>query len=200
MRTAALALVCAASLAVAGQFRIGTRFVLDMDSQVQEINDSSGHVIGRLVDDDMYYGLGFTAQYDPLRWLSIRATVAEVRFLKQGGEALILFPTLGGDVVVAPPVRWRLTPTVRIGGTWADYAGIKDTLDGRMAFPTSYNLRAGFGVRFHLNDRIDLEADTDIWEHEANIEIAPYMLSESGYTAIGLGQAHLGATFRIPSL
>ena len=197
MKALALALLCAATLASAGQFRLGTRFVLDLDSQVFELTDSTGQVVARLVTDDMYYGLGFTAEYAPLSWLSVRATLAETRLLMQGGFALALFPTLGGDVILEPPVKWRVTPKVRLGGTWTGYVGIRDTLDGRKWYPKDYSLRLGFGVRYRLTDHINIEADTDIWEEETYFTLEPNTRGPWLFGAIGIGQAHLGVTWAV---
>jgi hypothetical protein len=199
MKTFALALACAATLASAGEFRVGTRFVLDLDSQMFELTDSTGQVVARLVTDDMYYGLGLTAEYAPVRWLSFRAALAETRLLMQGGFAVALFPTLGGDVIVQVPEKWRVLPHVRFGGTWAGYAGIRDTLDGRMWYPSDYKLRFGFGVRYRLNDRINLVADTDIWGQETRFMLQPYTRGPWMFSAIGIDEAHLGATFLVPS-
>jgi len=171
--------------------------VLDLDSSTEELTDSSGQVVARLVTDDAYYGLGFTTEYAPLKWLSVRATIAEARLLMQGGFALALFPMLGGDVILQPPVKWHVVPTARFGGTWTGYAGIRDTLDGRKWYPSDYSLRMGIGVRYRLNDRVNIEADTDIWEQETRFTLEPNTFGPWIYGAIGLGQAHLGVTWAV---
>jgi hypothetical protein len=199
MKTFALALLCAATLAFAGQFRVGTRFVLDLSSSGTNLPDTNSQYVGNLTYDDMYYGLGFTAEYAPLSWLSVRASLAEARLLMQGGFALALFPTLGGDVIIEPPVKWRVVPHVRFGGTWTGYVGINDTHDTRSAFPTDYSLRFGFGARYRLTDRINLEADTNIWGEETEYVAGGGIVGQGKVGWIGLGQAHLGVTFLVPS-
>jgi hypothetical protein len=199
MKTLALALLCAATLASAGEFRLGTRFVLDLSSSGINLPDTNSQYVGNLTYDDMYYGLGFTAEYAPLSWLSVRATVAEARLLMQGGFALALLPTLGGDVIIEPPVKWRVVPHVRFGGTWTGYVGIRDTLDARRYSSTDYSLRLGFGVRYRLNDRINIEADTDIWGEKTEYAAALGMVGQGKTSWVGIDQAHLGVTFLVPS-
>lgn len=197
MRTLALALLCAATLASAGEFHLGTRFVLDLSSFEIDSHDGTGSLIGKTVLDDAYYGLGFTAEYAPLKWLAVRATIAETRLLMQGGFALALFPALGGDIIIEPPVRWRVVPHARFGGTWSGYAGIKDGYDTRSVFPTDYTLRLGFGARYRLTDRINLEADTDIWGESARYTASDGLFGQWVESWFGIGQAHLGVTWAV---
>ena len=197
MKTLALALLCAATLASAGEFRLGTRFVLDLSSSGTSLPDSNSQYVGNLTYDDMYCGLGLTAEYAPFSWLSVRATVAEARLLMQGGFALALLPMLGGDIIIEPPVKWRVVPHVRFGATWTGYVGINDMHDARSVFPTDYSLRFGFGARYRLTDRINLEADTDIWGEETEYTAAGVIVGQGKVGWIGIGQAHLGVTWAV---
>jgi hypothetical protein len=104
---------------------------------------------------------------------------------------------LGGDVIFEPPVKWRVVPHIQFGGTWTGYIGIKDTHDARSVFPTNYSLRFGFGARYRLTDRVNLEADTDIWEEKTEYAVGAGLIGQGKTSGVGIGQAHLGVTWAV---
>jgi hypothetical protein len=189
-----LVALLAASVAVATpSLRLGARVSTSGDLTNVVWTDSLGEAL-RVTYADPYWGPGIEATYGALAWLSARLELVELQFFREGGGALALLPQAGLDVLVEPPLRWRLLPYLWGGMSWTGHWGSQGTPDPRFLGQPFYELRAGLGVRYGLTGRVSLFGETQILRDLSVPSYSPIRGSPQGYrfTGVGLLRAGLG--------
>uniref|UniRef100_A0A7C4CAQ0 Outer membrane protein beta-barrel domain-containing protein n=1 Tax=candidate division WOR-3 bacterium TaxID=2052148 RepID=A0A7C4CAQ0_UNCW3 len=185
-----IALSLAAAALAAPTMRLGGRLSGSADHIYASTYDSLGEVL-RTTYKDPYLGPGLEAVYGPVGWLYGRIDLAELQFFRAGGGALVLFPHAGLDVLVEPPVRWRLLPYLWGGMRYAGYWGSQGTPDPRFnelyVLTPLYELRAGLGLRYRLSSRLYLFAETQVLSDFTVFSYLPFRDAPRGYQFTGIG-------------
>lgn len=187
VRTAGVCLVLT-GIALAGPaFRIGTK----LTTHLGESYSSSGDTTMRVVYDKYSVGPAVEASYGPvLGLLTGRLDLAQVDVFTSGGAAFRLFPMLGLDVMAEPPMRWRVKPYAWVGVRTTGYTQPPFTGVYEVYHDSETHWRGGLGVKFSLNHRTDLFAETQWYSRDTYWEGAMF-------EAIGLVHAEIGARFAL---
>ena|GEM_PF-841809 len=168
-------------------FRIGTK----LTTHLGESWSSSGDTTVRVVYDKYSVGPAVEASYGPvLGVLTGRLDLGQVDFFMSGGGAFRLFPMLGLDVMAEPPTQWRVNPYAWVGVRTTGYKQAPFTGVYEVYHDSETHWRGGLGVKFSLNHRTDLFAETQWYERDTYWEGA-------SFEAIGLVNAELGARFAL---
>lgn len=194
---ASLALLAGTLASATPTMRLGARFTIAGDIVSNSWYDSLGETVV-ITTKDRYRGVGLEAVYGPVGWFYGRMDLAELRFFNAGGGALAVFPSVGLDVLAEPPFRWRLMPYVWGGMRWTGYWGSQGTPDPRFYGMPDYELRAGLGLRYALNRRLHVFAETKVLGDFTWLTYAPFRDYPSGYsrlTTVGFLPASLGVRY-----
>lgn len=186
-RTAGVCLILA-GIALAGPtFRIGAKLTTNLG----ESYSSSGDTTMRVVYDKYSVGPAVEASYGPV-WgvLTGKLDLAQIDVFTSGGAAFRLFPMLGLDVMAEPPTHWRVKPYAWVGVRTTGYMQPRFTGVYEVYHDSETHWRGGLGVKFSLNHRTDLFAETQWYERDTYWQGA-------SFEAIGLVNAELGARFAL---
>jgi hypothetical protein len=159
-----------------------------------------------------YRAVGVEVEYGPLWVFRGRMDIAELQFFDHetgdpsalGGRAFSIFPTLGADIFIEPPVRWRALPYVWGGCQVTAYGGRPDIPDPRFIYGPEVHIRAGIGVRYSLTRRFDAFGEIQGYAHDTFRNLMPDDLMSAGgqgfYGSIGLCRAQLGVRMAVGKL
>jgi len=197
-KTAGVCLILA-GLALAGPtFRIGTKANWHGAEAYSESFDSTGMPIERVVYERFSVGPAVEASYGPV-WgvFTGRLDLAQLSIFTSspGGAGLGLFPMLGLDVMAEPGTQWRVKPYAWMGMRTAGY-----TLSSSRSWThpaASTELRGGLGLKFRLNSRTDLFAETQTYQRYNDWEGVDGSWGEPIMEAVGLVNAEIGARFAL---
>ena len=204
-RTAGVCLFLA-SIALAGpSFRIGTKLTWHNDA------GSSGFGYDQFMEPavvvsygEEFIGPTVEATYGPvLGVLSGRLDLAQASVFVDGGAAFRLFPMLGLDLMVEPPVKWRVKPYVWAGVRTTGYAWMPTPRISTLQRDSETHWRGGLGGKVRLTRRIDLFAETQWYAHDSyweGVQVYPdgsFTAGTSMTEVIGLVSAEIGARFAL---
>jgi hypothetical protein len=202
-----IALIAVASIVLVAQaeplgLRIGPRLTYSSNTSVESYlfpGDTLGLHSENLITDRRYISAGLEAEYGPFLAFRVRAEIAQVRAYTTGGVDVTLFP-LGGDIIVEPPVGWRVLPYVYFGGELVPLSFGNSSLGDSNTFVASpgHHLRAGIGGRVALTPRIDAFAEVQAYSDDLlPTEPAPEIggTFQTGYGGVGFMKVHAGARF-----
>ena len=203
-KTAGVCLVLA-GIALAGpQFRIGTKLTWYDGEESSTWHDSTGAPVVKVSYDKAFVGPTVEAVFGPA-WnvLSGRIDLFQVSVMTSG-EAMIvgrLLPMLGLELLVEPPVGWRVKPYVWMGARTSGYT--EDPIFPIHQYDSQTHLRGGLGGKYRLTRRIDLFAETQLYSRDSwwdGVRVLPdgsftgrWMESE----VVGLVSAEIGARFAL---
>jgi len=203
-KTAGVYLVLA-GIALAGpSFRIGTKVTWHGGESYSELYDSSGTPDARVVYERFSAGPAVEASYGPV-WgiLTGKIDLAQLSFSTsgRGGTGFSLFPMVGIDLLAEPPTQWRVKPYAWVGVQTAGYTQSSSVYEFHPdAMP---QWRGGLGVKYRLNDRIDLFAETQLyardnwWDGVVYLDDGSWMVGSSMTEVVGLVNASIGARFAL---
>jgi hypothetical protein len=163
-KTAGVCLVLA-GIALAGpSFRVGTKVTWHGAEAYSESFDTTGAPISRIVYERFSVGPAVEASYGPV-WgvFTGRVDLAQLSIFTSSpsGAGLNLFPLLGLDVMAEPGTQWRVKPYAWMG---VRAAGYRQSPSVHEILPTAATeLREGLGLKFRLNSRTDLFAETQMY-------------------------------------
>lgn len=159
-----------------------------------------------------YRAVGIEAEYGPLWWFRGRLNLAEMQFFDHipsdpsaiGGHAFVIFPTLGADLSIEPPFRWRVLPYVWGGCQLTAYGGATEIPDPRFLFGPEVHVRLGLGVRYSITRRADAFAEVQGYSHDTFRNLLPDSLGAAGgqgyYGGVGLRRIQLGVRIAVGKL
>ncbi len=159
-----------------------------------------------------YRAVGLEAEYGPVWIFRGRLDLAEMQFFHHtrgdpaalGGRAFVMFPTLGADIFIEPPFRWRVLPYIWGGCQVTAYGGRPDIPDPRFLFGPEVHIRVGTGVRYALTRRVDAFGEIQWFAHDTYRNLLPDTLLLAGgqgfFGSIGLCRVQLGARMAIGRL
>jgi hypothetical protein len=149
--------------------------------------------IERVVYERFSVGPAVEASYGPV-WgvFTGRLDLAQLSIFTSspGGAGLGLFPMLGLDVMAEPATQWRVKPYAWMGMRTAGY-----TLSSSRSWThpaASTELRGGLGLKFRLNSRTDLFAETQTYQRYDD-----WPAGETTFEGAGLVNAEIGARFAL---
>jgi hypothetical protein len=204
--TAGVCLVLAGVALAGPSFRIGTKLTWRSDASSFGIEyDQFGEQVVMVNYDDEFVGATVEAVYGPV-WniLSGRIDLYQIRVHPDDAQfEFFLFPMLGLDVMVEPPVDWRVKPYVWVGARPTVYT--ESFASSPIGFQSGLGTHwvGGFGATFTLTKRIDLFAEAqlysnDIWRDGVGILHEGSLTGRlSGTEVSGLVGAEIGARFAL---
>ncbi|MBN2464892.1 hypothetical protein JXD38_04635 [candidate division WOR-3 bacterium] len=192
-KTAGVCLVLA-GIALAGpSFRIGTKLTWHGAEAYSESLDTTGAPISRTVYERFSVGPAIEASYGPV-WgvFTGRVDLAQLSIFTSspGGAGFSMFPMLGLDVMAEPPTQWRVKPYAWVGVRTTGYTQPPFTGVQEVYHDSETHWRGGLGVKYSLNHRTDLFAETQWYSRDTYWEGAMF-------EAIGLVSAEIGARFAL---
>ena len=189
--------VASADCVMAPTLRIGAKLTRSLESQSVTWNDSLGEVV-RITYRDPYTGASCEVVYGPLSLFSLRMDLAAYEFFDAGGSALAVLESPCLDVLVEPPVRWRVAPYVWAGFRMIRWWGSQGTPDPRFNGEVDHEFHAGIGVRYRLSRRVELFGESRWLTDYTWLTYAPFRDYPSGYgttTVVGLCRAEVGVRY-----
>jgi hypothetical protein len=197
-RTAGVCLVLASLALAEPSFRIGTKAVWHGAEAYSESFDNAGTSIERVVYERFSVGPAVEASYGPV-WgvFTGRLDLAQLSIFTSspGGAGFSLFPMLGLDVMAEPGTQWRVKPYAWMGVRKAGYTLSSSVSETHPAASTE--LRGGLGLKFRLNSRTDLFAETQMYQRYNDWEGIDGSWGEPIMEAVGLVNAEIGARFAL---
>ncbi|MGC9111801.1 MAG: hypothetical protein ACP5JB_08100 [candidate division WOR-3 bacterium] len=159
-----------------------------------------------------YRGFGIEGEYGPVWLFRCRLSIAEMQFFHRakgqndptsiGGFAVALFPSLGADISLEPPFRWRLLPYVWGGLNATVYGGKPELHDFRFLFGPEIHARAGIGVRYQLTRTVDISTETQWYAHNTYRKLEPGNIEDAGgqyiVQSIALNRIQIGIRVKPP--
>jgi hypothetical protein len=164
-----LSVVCVLSSTVAfarPALRVGLGVTTELAGDGLVYLDSAGIEFGRVTFRDPWVGPAIELEYGPVWAFRFRTELAHLRFMYAGGCGLLLFPDVGMDVLVEPPLAWRVKPYLWVGGRWFGYWGDQGYFDPRFVSPDVYSVSAGLGGRFAFTNRLEVFVEAELWRDE----------------------------------
>ena len=196
--TAGVCLVLAGVALAQPTFRIGPKVTWHGGESYMDVLDSTGRTIARVIYERFSVGPAVEASYGPvLGILTGRLDLAQVSISTSGigGAGFSLFPMVGLDVLAEPPTQWRVKPYVWVGLRTAGYTQSPSIYEFHPDAETDW--RGGLGVKVRLNSRIDLFAETQMYQRYNDWEGIDGSWDEPIMEAVGLVNAGIGARFAL---
>lgn len=207
MNAAKAAVVCLAlaGIALAGpSFRIGTKLTWRNGTVSSGWFGTPENPLFQINFMEPSVGPTIEAVYGPA-WnvLSGRIDLVQASAFTAGGVAFRFFPMLGLDMLVEPPVNWRVKPYVWAGVRTTAYAWMPKT-DYEVFRPESEtHWRGGLGAKYRLSRRVDLFAEMQWyafdqwWMGFTEFEDGTVIGAGTQYEGVGLAGAELGVRFAL---
>jgi len=200
-KTAGVCLVLAGVALAQPTFRIGPNVTWHGGESYMDVLDSTGRTIARVIYERFSVGPAVEASYGPVFGvLTGKLDLAQVSFAS-GGTGFSLFPMLGLDLMAEPPTQWRVKPYVWVGVRTAGYTQSSSVYEFHPDAETHW--RGGLGVKYRLTSRIDLFAETQMyerdnyWEGAQTFPDGSWVVGTSMTEVIGLVNAGIGARFAL---
>lgn len=197
-KTAGVCLVLAGLALAEPRFRIGTKVTWHGAEAYSESFDIAGAPISKVVYERFSVGPAVEASYGPV-WgvFTGRVDLAQLSIFtsRPSGAGFSLFPMLGLDVMAEPGTQWRVKPYAWMGVRTAAYMQSSPAHELRPDATTE--LREGLGLKFRLNSRTDLFAETQMYQRYNDWEGIDGSWGEPIMEAVGLVNAELGARFAL---
>ena len=197
MNAARTAIVCLvlAGIALAGpSFRIGTKVTWHGAEAYSESFDTTGAPISKVVYERFSVGPAVEASYGPV-WgvFTGRVDLAQLSIFTSspGGAGFSMFPMLGLDLMAEPGTRWRVKPYAWMGVRTAGYT-LSSSLH-EIHREAATELREGLGLKFRLNPRTDLFAETQMYQRYNDWGGIDGSWGEPTMETVGLVNAEIGA-------
>ncbi|MEO0071114.1 MAG: hypothetical protein ABIK39_03395 [candidate division WOR-3 bacterium] len=205
-KNAALICLVGTGLAVAGPaMRIGTKATWRPDYGFSGYYDTTGKEVARVSYGAPFVGATIEACYGPVYWFSGRLDLAQFQIFTNGVTAFKLFPMLGLDILVEPPLNWRLKPYLWGGARITSYSDVfVDNNPPTFPRDSEMHYRAGIGMNFKLTPRLELFGETQFfaddtwWEGVTVFPDGFWFGSWSGIQGLGFCGAELGVRLLIP--
>jgi len=161
----AIALAACFGLTSAQQLgpHIGAGFVW-YPSLLADMPDSVGGLKPSYALEDMFTGASITAEYWPYQMIGARVTLVQIQFFAEGGSALALLPRAGVDLLVAPPVDWRVRPLVAAGLSTTWYRGGVNRGDARFLFDPDVHFWIGPGLSIRVTRRLAVCVEAGVYD------------------------------------
>ena len=203
-KTAGVCLVLAGIALAEPAFRIGTKLTWHGGESWSELYDTAGAPIARVVYERFSVGPAVEASYGPvLGILTGKIDLAQLSFSTTGrdGTGFSLFPMVGMDLMAEPPTQWRVKPYAWVGIQTAGYTQSSSVYEFHPDAMTQW--RGGLGVKYRLTSRIDLFAETQMYERDSYWDGAQtfpdgsWVVGTSMVEVIGLVNAGIGARFAL---
>jgi len=160
-------LTACSGLTFGGQpgLHIGAGFVW-YPSQLVDAPDTSGMWRASYALEDMYTGASVTAEYWPYRVVGARVTLAQLQFFREGGSAFALMPRAGLDLLLEPPVGWRVRPLVATGLSCTWYRGGINRGDVRFLLDPDLHFWVGPGLSVRIIRRLEARAEIGVYDFD----------------------------------
>ncbi len=197
-KTAGICLALAGFALAEPSFRIGTKVAWHGAEASSESYDTAGELIERVVYERFSVGPAVEASYGPV-WgvFTGRLDLAQLSIFTSspGGAGFSMFPMLGLDLMAEPGTRWRVKPYAWIGVRTAGYTLSSSVHEIHRDAATE--MREGLGLKFRLNSRTDLFAETQMYQRYNDWEGIDGSWGEPIMEAVGLVNAEIGARFAL---
>ena len=197
-RTAGVCLVLAGIALAEPRFRIGTKVTWHGAEAYSESFDTTGAPISKVVYERFSVGPAVEASYGPV-WgvFTGRVDLAQLSIFTSspGGTGFSMFPMLGLDLMAEPGTQWRVKPYAWMGVRTAGYTLSSSVHDIHRNAATE--LREGLGLKFRLNSRTDLFAETQMYQRYNDWGGIDGSWGEPTMEAVGLVNAEIGARFAL---
>lgn len=197
-KTAGICLALAGIALAEPRFRIGTKVTWHGAEAYSESFDNTGTSIERVVYERFSVGPAVEASYGPV-WgvFTGRLDLAQLSIFTSspGGAGFSVFPMLGLDLMAEPGTRWRVKPYAWIGMRTAGYT--LSSSGHEIHRDAATELREGLGLKFRLNSRTDLFAETQMYQRYNDWEVVDGSWGEPIMEAVGLVNAEIGARFAL---
>jgi hypothetical protein len=154
--------------------------------------------------DAAFVGATVEGLYGPV-WsvFSGRIDLYQVSVSANSGPRVALLPMFGLDVVVEPPVDWRVKPYVWGGARTASHIQSYNLPPPGSPHASETHWCGGLGATFRLTKRIDLFAETQLYSNNLwrggtqALQTGAWKASWNGSVAEGLVAAEIGARFAL---
>jgi len=182
--------------------RVGTKATWHNGFMTSTYLDTAGKPVAQVSYGEPFVGATIEACYGPIAWFSGRLDLAQLSFFTTGGVAFKMFPMLGLDILAEPPFSWRIKPYIWAGTRLLSYGGLPETQPPKYQHDSEVHYRAGLGLKFRLNPKIEIFAETqllayDLWWDGVIIFDDFGGASYSGLETCTLNSAEIGARFMI---
>jgi hypothetical protein len=205
VRTAAVCLALT-GIALAGpSFRIGTKLTWRGDAGSSGLaNDQRLGQVTMVNYDAAFVGTTVEGVYGPV-WnvFSGRIDLCQVSVNSDATLMVELLPMFGLDVMIEPPMGWRVKPYVWGGARSPSYVKSTDAPPPGLLIASATHWCGGLGARFRLTRRIDLFAETQLYSNNLwrngnpSLQTGAWKSSWNGSMVGGLVGAEIGARFAL---
>ncbi|MEO0069352.1 MAG: hypothetical protein ABIK18_00975 [candidate division WOR-3 bacterium] len=182
--------------------RVGTKLTYHSGYGTGTYSDTTGKPVAQVSYGEPFVGPTVEACYGPIGWFSGRVDLMQLAFFTTGGAAFKIFPMLGLDILAEPPLSWRLKPYIWAGMRLVSYGGLPETEPPTYHHDSEVHYRAGLGLKFLLNPKVEIFAETQLFSHDlwwdGVIVLAGLRNGHfAGLETCGFNSAELGARFLI---
>lgn len=187
--------VAACGNAAAGSFRVGCQGVLNLESGGITWYDSTRTELVTLIFNEPFVGLRLTAEYWPCSVLRARVAVAELQVPFAGGFGYSVFPALGAEIAVAPPLRSRVKPYIWGGGSISSWSGPSGSYN-RARLGDGHSLRSGIGVDCLVVARLSVAAEVQLWGRSRYTIVDPLLgVTTETVEGVAIHEVRLGVSY-----
>jgi len=180
-------------------FELGTKLTYNFTDQKSFYTDT---ITGQTIQEvyaEPYYGTSVEFLMSFVNRLYFRTDLLEFRIFERGGQAIYSFPFLDSDVLYELPVGSKFSPYLFGGVGFQLFFGKQEAFDARFAFGKTYNIRAGFGMRYELNPKTKLFAEcllyTDNYTLDETLDL--FIVEVERTSSVGINKINFGARFRL---
>ncbi len=148
-----------------------------------------------------YFGVSGELLINPLKNLSLRLELAQLRFYTRhqlgGGQSLHLFNNLDADVIYVLPVGKKVSPLIYGGVNLEKY--YNKPLEDWRAFGADYDIRLGPGVLWRAKKNIDVFGEVELlkWAQMHRHAIYTDAPEAFGYFLFGFPKVSVGVRYTL---
>lgn len=183
------------SATAAASFKVGAQVVTNLESGGVTWYDSTGAELVTLVLKEPFVGLRLTAEYWPCAVLRVRASVAEIQVPFAGGFGYSVFPALGAELAVAPPLRSRVKPYIWGGVSISSWSG-PSGFSNRARSGDGHSLRSGIGVDCSVVARLSVATEVQLWGSSRYTTVDPLLgVTTETVEGVAIHEVRLGVSY-----
>lgn len=149
--------------------------------------------------NESYVGLSGEVLISPVKNLSLRLELAELRFFTDrslgGGQEICILTDLDADVIWVLPIGRGISPLVYAGMSFDGYCN-KPVRDWRAAFD-DFEYRVGPGLRYRATRALDVFLDFQIltWQQKSRHAWFFDAAESRGWFLLGVSRVNLGVRY-----